>query len=163
MQQGKRVRAIGSSDSHNPPKELDGSIFAIGLPTNFVGAKKLTQKSFFEAIRNGRVWVAEHPTKYDLTFSGATNSGRGTIGDIISVSNNGEAKLEVSGTGFPVGATVTLISRGVPRQKLSLDKPNFAFTFTANPNSNEYFRVEVRDENNKMLAFTNPIFIQVKQ
>ncbi|MEP6924355.1 MAG: CehA/McbA family metallohydrolase [Pyrinomonadaceae bacterium] len=163
LRSGKRVRAIGSSDSHSPPAETNAyaTNLAIGTPTNFVGAKQLTQKDILTAIKSGRVWIAENPT-YNLNFSVRSDSLRATIGDVLSVSAGKTAKFEFSGDNFPVGATVTLVSRDGVAQKLILDKANFVANFMAKPSGNNYFRLEVRNSTGKMLAFTNPIYLQTK-
>ena len=159
LQNGEPIRAVGSSDSHNPPGEKNGS--AIGTPTNFVGAKQLTQKDILAAITNGRVWIAENPT-YRLNFTGTSGSSRVNIGETIAVAPGTEFKLEFSGAGFPLGATVALVSRGKILQKLILEKPDFASTFVVKPDGNEYFRLEIRDSAHQMLAFTNPIYTRSK-
>ncbi len=155
LQTGQQIRAVGSSDSHNPPGEKNGS--PIGTPTNFVGAKQLTQKDILAAVKIGRVWIAENPT-YSLNFTGTSSGSRARIGDTLSVSPGKEAKFNFSGAGFPVGATVALVSRGTTLQKITLDKPDFVSTFVAKPKGGEYFRLEIRDSMKKMLAFTNPIY-----
>lgn len=164
LQKGKRVRAIGSSDSHSPPAEQNAyaTNLAIGTPTNFVGVRKLTQKDILEAIENGRAWVAENPN-YNLNFTGENNNSRAVIGDSLFVARDKTVKFAFSGREFPVGATVAIISGGTALQKTTLDKTAFALNFTIKSNGSEYFRIEVRDSAGKMLAFTNPIYTQNKK
>jgi hypothetical protein len=157
-----RIVAIGSSDSHRPPTEdfKDGS--PIGTPTNFVGAERLTQKDILQAIRQGRVWIAENPNSYTLNFKGETDSTSAVIGDVLEVRPNDEIKFRLAGTGFPIGAIIKLISGGTALKTFALDKKNFSEEFIAKPTGNSYFRLEVRDANGKMLAFTNPIYTREK-
>ncbi len=133
---GKRITAIGSSDSHRPANK-------IGLPTTHVQTSAVTEQSLLEAIRRGRVYVTRDAQGSRLTFEtepvdSETKMRRGIGGDIQLISNNGtirqfkqnENKLE---------------------QIIELECKN-----------DSCFRTEVRDEASRMLAFTNPIYVTTK-
>ncbi len=161
LQKGQKITAIGSSDTHNPPLAENKNGLAVGVPTNHAGMKSLTQNELLAAIKNGRVWISAAPPNYNLEFS-ALNGSRVNIGD-TSVILNGNIRLDCKAKNFPVGATVSLISDG---QVLFSEKTgNAAYIFTKNfsVGKDSYFRLEVRSEKGAMLAFTNPIYVSVKQ
>ncbi|MGI8640887.1 MAG: CehA/McbA family metallohydrolase [Pyrinomonadaceae bacterium] len=161
LQQGKRITAIGSSDTHNPPLIGNANGRAVGVPTTHVGMKKLTQTELLAAIKNGRVWISDKPTDYNLEFS-ALNGSRINIGE-TSASLSGKIRLDCKAKNFPVGATVSLISNGQVLQKDKIGQMEYALAKEFNIERNSYFRLEVRNEKGMMLAFTNPIYVSVKQ
>ncbi len=153
LQQGKRITAIGSSDSHQPPYEPSQypTNLNLGDPSVFIGAKKLTEPELFDAIRLGRVFVAENP-RHSLSFSAGTKS----IGDTAAVA---PIDLRVTFDGFPADARGILISDGkVVRNEILGDKKEFSFGFK--PEKPTYVRLEIRSTDGRMLAMTNPIYFR---
>jgi hypothetical protein len=122
----------------------------------------LTQRDIIEAIKRGRVWISENPTSYTLIFTGETGKSRAGLGGVLDVRPNSEVKFRFSGTGFPPGAVLKLVSKGAAVKTSVLDKADFSEELIAKPSGNEYFRVEVRNASGKMLAFTNPIYTREK-
>ena len=161
LQQGSRITAIGSSDSHAPPVPEYKNGSPLGAPTTNVGMKNLTQKDLLAAIKAGRVWVSASPAAYDLEFS-AFNGSRLNIGG-TGESLNGAIRLECRAQNFPVGASLSLISNGriLQTEKIERAEYNFAKNFAVEKDA--YFRLEARAANGAMLALTNPIYIQTKR
>lgn len=159
LQKGSRITAIGSSDSHVPPTDKKpGSNPSIGTPTTFIGANSLKQSGIFAGLRSRRVFIAENPGQF-ISFT----SGRSGIGGQIEVKKNENPTFSISVKNFPSGSTIKLISgKGILREE-TIDKDTFSRDITVELLNNSYVRLEVRHKNNKMLAFTNPIFIRVKQ
>jgi len=158
LQKGSRITAIGSSDSHVPPTDKrPGSNPPIGLPTTFIGARALNQSELFSGLRRSRrVFAAESPGQFvSLAIKNSV------IGDEITVKQAEKLNASVLANNFPKGAAVKLISgAGILREEI-IDNENFSRRFPIEIQNNSYIRLEVRDVSNKMLAFTNPIFIRV--
>ncbi len=161
LQRGQRITAIGSSDTHNPPLAENKNGLAVGGPTTRVGMKSLTQTELLAAIKNGRVWTSEGSANYGLEFS-AFNNSRINIGE-TSASLNGKIRFDCKAKNFPVGATFSLISDGQVLQTDKIESAEYVFTKDFSIEKNSYFRLEVRDAKGAMMAFTNPIYISVKQ
>lgn len=161
LQRGKRVTAIGSSDTHNPPLTGNQNGLAIGTPTNHVGMKRLVQKDLLSAIKNGRVWISADSTGYSLEFS--SNGSRINIGDVGSANVNSKIRLDCRAKNFPVGATISVISNGAVLLKEKVERAEYVSAKGFNIEKDSYFRLEVRSETGAMLAFTNPIYIQTKR
>lgn len=160
LQKGFRLTAIGSSDTHTPPLNGNANGRALGVPTNHVGMKKLTQTELLAAIKNGRVWISDKPTDYSLEFS-AFNNSRINIGE-TNASLIGKTRLDCKAKNFPSGSTVSLISNGQVLQTEKIEQAEYAFTKTFEVEKDSYFRLEVRNEKGVMLAFTNPIYVGKK-
>jgi hypothetical protein len=158
LQQGSRITAIGSSDTHALPKTDPGSPMTIGLPTTFAGAERLTQIDVFSAIRKHRVYAAEKPN-YIVELS-ANKAG---IGDEIKVNSGKKVTVVATLEGFPRNSRAMLISAGRTVGDYASVPGTYSMSGEITATKNTYVRLEVRDEKGKMLAFTNPIFLQVKQ
>ncbi|MBA3692106.1 MAG: PHP domain-containing protein [Acidobacteria bacterium] len=161
LQRGNRITAIGSSDTHSPPLAENKNGLAIGIPTNHVGMKQLAQNDLLAAIKNGRVWISANPTDYSLEFS-AFNGSRINIGDLAANLNN-KIRFDCRAKNFPVGATVSLISNNQVLLKEKIERAEYVFAKEFSGEKDSYFRLEVRSETGAMLAFTNPIYIQIKK
>lgn len=160
LQKGKRITAIGSSDSHQRPEEPSEypTNLAIGEPTVFIGAREKTQKSIFEAIKRGRVFVAEN-SRRSLEF---TANEKSTMGEILQLGSAGKVDLRISASGFSKDTKVKLISNRKVIEEFAIGSGTFSKKSSVSVADSNYFRLEFRDPENKMLAFTNPIYVQVK-
>lgn len=162
LQKNFRLTAIGSSDTHSPPLNGNANGRAVGVPTTHVGMKKLTQTELLNAIKNGRVWISDNPTTYNLDFSAFDSKNKFVIGETVSNLTN-SIKLDCQAKNFPVGSTVSLISDGKVLLKETVENVQAAFAKNFDVKEKFYFRLEVRNETGAMLAFTNPIYIQSKR
>jgi hypothetical protein len=160
LQKGQMIRVVGSSDSHQPPDEpsVYPTNLRIGEPTVFIGARSLTEKSLFEGIRAGRVFIAENP-RYSIKFT--TNHNK-TIGDKVLVRKNQNVNLKISLDGFPPEAKLLLIADGKVIKESNISGTNYLENFVFSTVKNDYVRLEIRHQNGKMLALTNPIYFRVK-
>ncbi len=163
LQEGKFVTAIGSSDTHSPPSMPNDykTNLGIGSPTNFVGAKKLSQSEILTAIKSGRVWISDLPKNYQLEFSAVVGKKRLNLGEKSDVLNQ-QIHLKMNAENFPIGASVLLISNGQIIHNDKITDIKFSFENSVKIEKNSYFRFEIRDSENKMLALTNPIFFSKK-
>lgn len=153
LQQGRKITAIGSSDTHQPPSEPAPYPInrRVGDPSVFIGAKSLTMSELFAGIRAGRVFVAENP-RYSLSFS----AGKTTIGETLPIK---PAELAWQLTNFPADSQFKLISDG---QAIASDAVGSGALrkFRFAPTKQTYVRLEVRSKDGAMLAMTNPIYFK---
>lgn len=156
LQKGRYITAVGSTDSHQPPYEPSTypTNLTIGNPTVFVSAKKLDQNNLFKGIKNGRVFVTER-SQYTIKF---TANKKYTIGDKIKFPPNKNINLEILANGFPSTSNIFLIADGkILYQWKSIGEEFFRKSLIV-PNKYSYIRIEVRNDDRKMLGFTNPIY-----
>ena len=160
--QGQKITAIGSSDTHNPPLIGNKNSLPVGVPTNHVGLKNLTQNELLAAIKKGRVWISDKPADYSLEFSAFNDGGRLNIGETAQVSDK-KIRLDCKTKNFPGGASISLISNGQVLQIDKIENAEYVLAKTFNVEKDSYFRLEVRNETGAMLALTNSIYIQIKR
>ena len=158
LQSGRRLVAIGSSDSHTPPSgPTDKQNTGIGLPTTYVASHTLDEKGILSAIRAGRVVVTDSPGTF-LSF----DSKRDLIGGEISAHAGRPVPFRIHFAKLPSDAVIRVIVKGQVLRKLkptAEDVSNFDLSFSANG----YIRLEARAADGRMLAFTNPIYISVSR
>ena len=160
LQKGSRITAIGSSDSHQRPEEPSDypTNLAIGEPTVFIGAKELTKESLFEAIKTGRVMMMENSRRL-INFIA---NDKFKIGDSIKIKKGEKISFLIFIKGFPEDSEVSWISSGKILEQSEIGHENFSAKSSFEFNENSYLRLEIRGPNNKMRAFTNPIYINVE-
>jgi len=166
LRAGKRVTAIGSSDTHLPPYEPSDypTNLAVGSPTVQVAAKTLGKKSILNGIKEGRVTVTGNSSQR-LNFGMTTPTGKafgpGESGKIAN--ENATFGFRVSYDGFAVGSKVKLISySGSTTQVKEFVDSNSSGTFSVSQTfaGPGFVRLEVRNDDGSMAAFTNPIWIK---
>jgi len=156
LQSGRRITAVGSSDSHR-------ATTPIGQPTTHVLAAMLSQESLLEAIRRGRVYVASEAAQPIVSFEAQTTgkgAGHFVIGDEIHLPGPRVIRFLVTTNAAPADVTVSLISNGKVIREFASDARRTQIT-EIECRANAYFRIEVRDRKNVMLALTNPIFVRL--
>lgn len=158
LQSGRRITAIASSDSHR-------SDAPIGKPTTQVAAGTLTQPTLLEAIRQGHAYLSDGKTRIALEFAAEVATGRfhtkNTIGDDIRLRAPGVVRFFVTANTNAPNATVSMISNGQTIRSCPAQTDGQAQVFEIDCRRDSYFRLEVRDGSNTMLALTNPIYIKV--
>lgn len=161
LRQNKRITAIGSSDTHSAPSSENKNGSPVGVPTNNVGLKNLSQKELLAAIKNGRVWISDKPAAYEFEFAASSAGKRFNIGESAPAANK-KIRLDFKARSFPAGASVSLISNGAVVRTGKIENGEYVLNETFTVEKDSYFRVEARGENGAMLAFSNPIFVVLK-
>ncbi len=153
LKQGRRITAVGSSDSHQPPYESSPypTNLRLGEPAVFIGSKALTELSLFQAIRAGRVFIASNPRQTIKVLAGTA-----TIGSVLPL-RPVEAKIELAG--FPSDARLIAVSDGKPLAAENVAGTSI-YTVRLNPVKPTYLRFEIRAADGKMLGMTNPIYFK---
>jgi hypothetical protein len=155
LNQGHRITAVGGSDNHQadiPPDQPR----AIGSPTTMVYAESLSTIAILNAVRAGRVFIkTQGPDGPDVEFSAECNSRHFEMGDVIT---ERAAPVQFSiavRAGMPVSAE--LVKDGQV-EKLEL-KNGVGGYHLVNDGQRHWLRINVRDKNGKLIALTNPIYL----
>ncbi len=156
LQAGRRITAIGSSDSH---KETN----PIGQPTTHAFANALSQTALLAAIKRGSVYLSSEPAGPTITFTAQTTEGQGQhgIGMEVHLTTPGIVRFMIGSDAASADATVSFISNGKVLQKFPASAAAQAIEIECRESG--YFRVEVRDKTHSMLALTNPIYVRVEK
>ena len=156
LQSGRRITAIASSDSHRPTNP-------IGQPTTHVETKELSQSSLLNAIRQGRVYLTSEPKRPVVFFEAATSKQRSRlgIGDEMRLDGPATIRFFINAEAAPADAMISLISHGQVVRSLPAGTNGQTQVIEIECRNDSYFRLEVRDKTNAMLALTNPIYIRV--
>jgi hypothetical protein len=156
LQGGRRITAIASSDSHRPTNP-------IGQPTTHVATKDLSQTSLLSAIRQGRAYLTSEPKGPVVTFEAATSKRRSRfgIGDEMRLSGPATIRFFINSESAPSDATISLIANGQVVRKFPAKTDVEPQMIEIECRHDSYFRLEVRDKTNALLALTNPIFVKI--
>lgn len=158
LQSGRRITAIASSDSHRPDTP-------IGKPAIHVAATALSEATLLTAIRGGYVYLSDGAARFAISLEAEVVTGKrrslSTIGDEIRLSLPGRIRFFINTEGTPEGATVSLITKGEVIQSFPARTDGKPQVIELDCREDSYYRVEVRDVKNAMLALTNPIYVKV--
>lgn len=156
LRSGRRITAIGASDSHRPTN-------VIGHPTTHVRASRLSEQALLGAIRDGHVYVTREAANFRLAFEAEPVSGgpkmRRGIGEEVPLNAPGRVRLLIAVEAAPDKAAVQLISNDETVRQVPFDSSRREQTIELECKADSYFRIEVRDQAGRMLAFTNPIYV----
>lgn len=160
LQSGRRITAIASTDSHRPDTP-------IGKPSTHVAARVLSQAAVLTAIRQGHVYLTDGTPRLAISFEAELlNSKRRTrsiIGDEIRLGAPGKIRFLITTEGVPDGAAVSLISNGQVIRSFPAKAQGPPEMIEIDCRKDSYFRLEVRDGRNGMLALTNPIYVRLNR
>ena len=149
IRSGRRIAAIGSSDSHGPQNE-------VGAPTLYLYSA-LNPTALLSAITAGRAVITASPQiKLDMeAFAGDSKAGPG---EEFPIAGDASAQLAIAVDGAPRG-TLILFSEVGEIQRWSLTPPlsQQEIELRREP---AFVRVEVRDEKGDMIAMSNPIWFR---
>ncbi len=157
---GVKITGIASSDSHQRPEEKsDYPInLAIGEPTIFVGAKDKTLAAILDGIRNRKVFVADNSRRGIML----TADESATIGDTIEVPWGDTIAFKYTLSNFENGSKFWLVANGQVAKEYLIDDQKYTGEYNIYARQDGYVRLEVRNDRNEMLGFSNPIFFRVK-
>ena len=159
---GYNIWGIGGSDAHNFPSErYEGSELPsiIGDPGTFVFSDSLCASSILKAVSMGRIYVSRGPImeitiKVDdyVLYPGC---------DLTKIIGIGAKQIyyKIKVDKFYKGCTVVWIENGVIAEKQEfLESCDALRCFLWKGKTYKWLRVEIRDRNNRLLAFVNPIY-----
>jgi hypothetical protein len=160
LQSGRRITAIASSDSHRPDAP-------IGKPATHVAARVLSQATLLAAIRAGHAYLSDGAPRFAIMFEAEAvrlrHRPRAIIGDEIHLNEPGKIRFLITTEATPDRATVSLISNGEVIKNFPARTDGQPQVVEIDCRDNSYFRIEVRDAKNTMLALTNPIYVRLQR
>lgn len=151
LRQGRKIAAIGASDSHRPTDPL-------GQPTTHVRAAARAEDEILAAIRKGRVYVTARPDGPELEFTAAASGSSSAVSIGDALRSEGPVELRIRVARQPEDAMLVVIADGAEIAKLPARREHVI----THPGGATYYRLELRDRSGRMLAFTNPIYTETR-
>jgi hypothetical protein len=156
LQQGKRITAVASSDSHRTANPLGQAATHVAISGN------LSEEAVLRSIREGRAYLTNRSTAPVVTFEAAVDDQTYSIGDVIQLDGSHRILFKLGVAALTQPATISLISDGEIVRSFQFPAAGKSENVDVEVDHSTYFRVEVRDQNGSMLALTNPIFVASK-
>lgn len=155
---GYRITAIGGSDYHFPPRPEEGKPGErLGMFSSYVYAEELSAAGIIDGLRRRRAYVSKG---LRVTFNGEIN---GTIHEIGA--DVGERRGEIALTATVLdrlsGSRAQIIKNGdvIAETLVRGDRVGVQCSDRVYPDSSDWYRFEVWDQDGQVLAITNPIFV----
>lgn len=159
LRHGRRVAAVGGSDSHGPHKP-------VGLPQTVVHATDLSVGSIVEGLRQGRCYIAQSSSvTIQFTASCPTSSGVDVAGPGQTLRVPRQTPVTVSAEiGGPPGASAALITAAGCAGRVVTDGSDPArLRWEIDASVARFARLEVREaargRPGAMVALTNPVWL----
>jgi len=156
LRQGKRITAVGGSDSHASTQPL-------GRPQTVVYAQGLATRDLVDGLRRGRCYVAES-SAVSLVLSASREGSSSTAGpgETLTVPPGADVAVTAEVSGAP-DANIALGTDGgcVGRAKTDASGDG-RLTWTTSGDEARFARVEVRRKVRfpSMVALSNPVWLQ---
>jgi hypothetical protein len=148
---GRRLVAVGGSDSHRPEQE-------IGHPQTVVGAAGLSRDAVVAGLRAGRAYVAAS-SRVGLQLRAETAGAAAEMGGTLVTRPDETVSVTLHVRGAEGGRVTLHTDRGTVHEAL-VDRQAAAVIHETAPAACRYVRAEVRDRTGAMLALTNPVWIE---
>ncbi|MBI5287600.1 MAG: PHP domain-containing protein [Chloroflexi bacterium] len=167
LNSGKRMVAVGGSDSHCVPPAPMTQPNGPGEPCTWVWVEgPLTQKAVLDAVAAGRVFISEAPNGPMLDLR-ADADGDGVFellpGDVFQPERGQKVRFHVKYRG-PDGKHLRFFNRRGLERDIIAESEDFDDEFEMRCDGDEYLRVECRgfrgrpDRGEVVHALTNPIY-----
>lgn len=145
LKQGRHIHALGGSDFHREGNAM--------VPCVWVNAANLSQPAIMDALRHGRVVVAESPNAPRLYL---TVNGVGPGGEAPNPGGWLSAEIRVTGG---AGFVLRLVrADGARERKVNGDDFVWKEAFRSESVHPAYVRAELRYPDGRMCALTNPVY-----
>ncbi|MDZ4133903.1 MAG: CehA/McbA family metallohydrolase, partial [Dethiobacteria bacterium] len=159
---GYTIRGLGGSDTHLLPGESyanDDRPSLVGDPTTFVFADSLSATAILQAVSEGRIYVSRGPIiDPQFTFKGSPCYFGSDLTEIPD-GDDGLLVFKIGVSKAPPAGNIILIENGNESSRQAIDGDGI-FSFKLNWQNCDYrwARIEIRDSQNLLLAFSNPLF-----
>jgi hypothetical protein len=168
LQQGRRIVAVGGSDTHSIPPARPMHRHGLGEPSTWVYAPgPLTEEAVLAAVRQGHVFISQDPAGPQLYLT-ADADGDGhhekMMGDAIEAAERRRPAFRVRCLGA-ADRKLWLVSDGMILDIVRVDADDFAHGFSLDISGRAYLRAELRgyrgrpERGEVVLAMTNPIYL----
>jgi hypothetical protein len=159
LEQGHRIAAVGSSDSHKAGRTNDATQTPIGRPTTVVYAKELSERGIRNAVQAGHTYVKllgnDGP---DLRFEARSGSGQTAImGDVLAGTS---ASFTATVSGVPAGAplhTLIVLRDGEEIDAVPVEPPGIEHRFRAVGEGR--YRLQLQ-RGAVIVALSSPIYVE---
>jgi hypothetical protein len=161
LQQGRRLTAIGGSDTHDVTSKNIPPPGQIGIPTTVVHARELSAEAIIEGIRAGNVFVDTVGTRGRmLELTGRHANKQAVMGEELHVSGHRDVTFELRVTQL-AGGTIEVIRDGEVTRRVPVTNAAQTLLFEETfDRKRHWVRVNVRDEQGKLALIGNPIYIE---
>ncbi len=149
LNQGYRLALTAGSDNHG------GHAIRRKFGFNVVYADDLTELDILQAVRAGHLYLSAGPT---LVMEATAGGVRVRMGDCLKTSAHHPVKLNVRWDTCPANAQLEWIVDGEARDCFSA-QPDGTHTWELKDDNAHWSLVTLRDMQGKMLALTNPIYL----
>lgn len=151
---GKKMIGIGASDSHKP----SGSANNLGSPQTVVYANGLNKKSIIEGIKKGKVYVAID-SSIVIDFSAQSENQKVELGGNVKIEGSNPINVIVKIQNC-LSYNITLHSEKGIIKSQKIESINEGIKWDITNEALKFLRIEIRADDDKMIAFTNPIWIE---
>jgi hypothetical protein len=149
LNQGYRLALSAGTDNHG------GHIQRRKFGFDVVYAADLTEIEILRAVRAGHLYLSAGPS---LMLEAAAQGARVMMGDSLKTGANNRIQMDVHWDACPANAQMELILDGESKDCFPVQK-NGTRTWEIQPDQARWGLVTIRDAQRKMLALTNPIFL----
>lgn len=168
LRRGRRIVAVGGSDTHSIPPARPMHPHGLGEPTTWAYVPgPLTEENVLEAIRQGHIFISQNPRGPQLHLTAdADGDGRyeAIVGGTVQAKPGGPLAMRVRGQGA-AGRRLWLLADGEILSILSAEREDFSHDFTIEAAPGRFVRAELREyrggleQGESVLAMTNPIYL----
>ncbi len=157
LNQGRRITAVGGSDSHRPDENPPG------IPATVVHAAELSQAAILAGIRAGHVFVDVEGTPDRVLDVRASAGGReAMMGDALVAPAGSQVRFSVT-TANVVGARLRVTDNGKPIESLAAAVPRGDGQATAfvvrGDGKRHWIRVDIVGADGRLLVLGNPVYL----
>ena len=160
LQKGRRLTAIGGSDTHDVTSKNVPPPGRIGVPTTVVYAKELSIDAIMDGIRAGNVFIdtaGSRDRKLELraTYKESTVTMGGQLSVPAKQSVTFTARIEQMH-----GGTVEIIRDGKTTRRTGIPAAKHTWSFEeTSDGQHHWIRIDVRDAEGKLALLGNPIYL----
>ena len=168
LRRGRRIVAVGGSDTHSIPPARPMHPHGLGEPTTWAYVPgPLTEENVLAAIRQGHIFISEKPSGPQLHLTAdADGEGRyeAITGDTVPAKQGGPLALRVRCQGA-AGRRLWLLADGEILSILSAEREDYSHDFSIEAAPGRFVRAELREyrgaleQGESVLAMTNPIYL----
>lgn len=156
---GYRLTAVGGSD-HHVMELRPGEVRAterLGWPRNYVYVEELSAAAILDSLRQHRVYVSMGPT---VNFQAHLNGQPYQIGSVLG-EVDGQLQLTAQVVDSPMPGRAQIVKNGEVMTEVALENGCACLKFSdeAKPSQTAWYRLDVYNEADLMLALTNPIYV----
>jgi hypothetical protein len=168
---GRRVVAVGGSDTHSIPPARPMHPHGLGNPTTWVYAEGgPSEQSILDGIRKGHAFLSDDPDGPHVILT-ADEDGDGKyekmMGDTVRAPEGNRISFRVSVQGG-ADRRLWLMCDGAPLDIIPLDQVDSTLDFSLETSGRRYIRAELRGRRGRpergevVWAMTNPIWLETQ-